>query len=370
MKGLNKVVSYIGIYGIYRTLYKVFGRLRKVPSLFKFRNKRSENKISVGFVGCGQFSFATISYFLRRGKKFYFSFAYDPDSSAMESFCNFNNIPNILVCADDVDKQDVNIIYIASNHHSHSSYAISALKRNISVYIEKPVSVTWEQFYLLGQAINQSNASVYVGYNRPFSSAIRELSYKINDNSGPFSMCCFVVGHFISPEHWYRLSQEGTRVCGNLGHWLDLSIHLLYKRNDIKYLDITVCYANANHPDDDITVILISDKLDLITLTLTSRSEPFEGINESINFHQAGLIVDIQDFRRAVFWEGEKKRIKRYFPKDAGHKLAILQPITGEKRNLDEIRTSTALMLEITDMVRCQQTNKRFVLDNQKYKWN
>lgn len=370
MKGLNKVISYIGIYGVYRTLYKVFGRLRTVPSLFKFSNKPSEAKLSVGFVGCGQFSFATISYFLRFSKRFYFKFAYDPDSSAMNSFCNFNNVPDVLLSEKDVEKQKVDIIYIASNHHSHTVYAIAALNKNISVYIEKPISVNWDQFYSLGQAINRTTADVYVGYNRPFSAAIRELSSKIGAETGPFSMSCFVVGHFIGADHWYRLPQEGTRVCGNLGHWLDLTIHLLYKRKDFSYLDVTVAYANPDQSDDDLTIILVSDKRDLITLTLTSRSEPFEGINESITFHQADLIVDIQDFRRAVFWEGKEKRVKRYYPKDVGHKLAILQPITGDKRNLEEIRVSTALMLEITDMVRAQQSNRRFVLDDQKYKWN
>ncbi|EGQ7790897.1 hypothetical protein BC355_09310 [Vibrio cholerae] len=370
MKGLNKVISYIGIYGVNRTLYKVFGRLRKVPALCKFSNRAAEGKLSVGFVGCGQFSFATISYFLRFSKKFYFKFAYDPNSSALTSFCNFNNVPDVLVSEHDVEKQKVDIIYIASNHHSHSSYAIAALENNISVYIEKPISVSWEQFYALGHVINRTSADVYVGYNRPFSAAIRELSAQINADSGPFSMSCFVVGHFIEADHWYRLPQEGTRVCGNLGHWLDLSIHLLYKRSDISFLDISIAYSNTDQSDDDLTIILVSDKRDLITLTLTSRSEPFEGINESITFHQADLIVDIQDFRRAVFWEGKAKRVRRYYPKDVGHRLAILQPISGLKRNLEEIRISTALMLEITDMVRVQQSNRRFVLDDQKYKWN
>jgi hypothetical protein len=82
------------------------------------------------------------------------------------------------------------------------------------------------------------------------------------------------------------------------------------------------------------------------------------------------LIVDIQDFRRAVFWKGNDKYVKRYFPKDVGHKRAILQPITGDRRDLEEIRISTALMLEITDMVRLAEKNKHFILDDQKYNWN
>lgn len=370
MKGLNKVIAYIGIYGVFRTLYKVLGRLRTVPGFLKFNNRPSESKITVGFVGCGQFSFATISFFLRFSRKFYFKFAYDPNHTALASFCDFNNIPEALRTQHDVQLQKVDIIYIASNHHSHSTYAITALNNSISVYIEKPIAVNWQQFYALGHAIKSTTADVYVGYNRPFSAAIREMSAHITPDSGPFSMSCFVVGHFIEADHWYRLPQEGTRICGNLGHWLDLTIHLLYKRHSISSLDISVAYANPDQSDDDLVVSLVSDKRDLITLTLTSRSEPFEGINESITFHQAGLIVDIQDFRRAVFWHKNTKTVRRYYPKDVGHRLAILQPVTGDKRNLEEIRVSTALMLEITDMVRGRQSNRHFALDDKKYKWN
>jgi len=110
--------------------------------------------------------------------------------------------------------------------------------------------------------------------------------------------------------------------------------------------------------------------MDLISLTLTSRSEPFEGINESISFHQGGLIVDIQDFRRAVFWVGDKRMVRRYYPKDVGHFDAIVQPLEHSGRNLDEVRFSTALMLEVMDLVKDREHKFRMHLDDQKYSWS
>ncbi len=98
---------------------------------------------------------------------------------------------------------------------------------------------------------------------------------------------------------------------------------------------------------------------DLITITLTSRSEPFEGIIENINFQCGEVSAVISDFRRMKLCIGDKKYSYKYFPKDVGHKKAINQPWDKEKRNFYEIEISTTLMLVMTDMVRSLETRKK-----------
>ena len=59
MNSLKKTMKYFEIYGIPRTLFKVFGRKRlpfvKIPSF---------GKKDVAIIGCGQFGFSTIGYFI------------------------------------------------------------------------------------------------------------------------------------------------------------------------------------------------------------------------------------------------------------------------------------------------------------------
>ena len=370
VQDLNKVFTFIRVYGFTRSAFKVFGRLRYIPWVLRYRNVYSCEKVSVGVVGCGQFAFSTLSYFLRKSNRVFFKFAYDPDHRALESFCVFNGVRERLDSEDAAMIRDADLVYIASNHSSHAKYAINYLKRGSVVYIEKPLVVNWEQFWELGALIAERRSSVYVGYNRPFSKAIVELSSLIGSSSGPMSLSCFVVGHQIDKDHWYRHAEEGTRVCGNLGHWLDLAIHLLLKRQTLNYLDIRVVYSDEETSDENITVVLVSDASDLVSLTLTSHSEPFEGINESISFHQAGVIADIQDFRRAVFWVGDKRVVRHYRPKDVGHRKAILQPIEGSGRDLNEIRLSSALMLEVMDLVKNRAGRRRMNLCDRKYQWS
>jgi predicted dehydrogenase len=45
-----------------------------------------------------------------------------------------------------LENPDVRVVYIASNHASHTPYALSALNAGKTVYIEKPICVDWQQF--------------------------------------------------------------------------------------------------------------------------------------------------------------------------------------------------------------------------------
>ena len=370
---LLKIWRFYRIYGFARTLYKLIGRYRglgRFISGLKVWKVRGQ-KYNVGVIGCGQFAFATVGYFLGRSGRYRFARAYDPDGKALESFCEFYRVGAAVSLADNFEYSDLDVVYIASNHASHSEYAVQALRHGVSAYVEKPISVNWDQFTALGSAISEHRAEIFVGYNRPFSKAIETLKrFNVGVDSS-FTLSCFVVGHFIESGHWYRDPAEGTRVCGNLGHWLDLSVHLLFTKALPEFLDIRLSVADREAPDDNLSVSITSSNGDLINLILTSRAEPFEGINETVSFNQDDLIATITDFREASVWMGHRYLHDKYRPKDVGHGKAILQHLHRDeyRRNIDEIRVSTALMLEIKDMVLSGDQELRFFPDAEKYRW-
>lgn len=351
-ENIKKVIRFTSIYGPSRTFTKIAGRMRFGPLLNRFQPKKQKD---ISIVGCGQFAFSTICYFLKKKYGNRFLSCYDIDikhSQSLGDFYGFDHVENSFT---DLLKRNPKYLYIASNHHSHVEYAIEALKNNIDVYIEKPVSVNIGQFRKLLAAIQQSDAAIYAGYNRPFAKAIIDIGPYIKNKRAPLSINYFISGHKIESDHWYRDSREGTRICGNVGHWLDLTIHFFALRDYMpERIDIDIAYSSQEEADDNIAITLTTDLNDIVTIMLTSRSEPFEGINESINLQCDDVIVKIDDFRRLTLWQGSNLVKKRYWPKDVGHKRAILQPFTTSiqnKRNWNEVELSTLLMLYITDMV-------------------
>lgn len=359
-----KVFRFIKIYGIGRTLFKVFGRMRKFTFTLPSLKKRN-----IGLIGCGQFGFATIGYFISKKSSNNFLLAYDIKKENQISFEKFYSLEHTSGYDEILKNDNIDIIYIASNHFSHTNYAVEALENNKIVYIEKPISVNLNQLKVLSKSIKDNNGVIFSGYNRPFSAAINDFRKNISTFSmKPFSLNFFISGHLIDPDHWYRLPQEGTRICGNVGHWLDLTMHIFSWRDTLpnKY-NISISYSNINEIDDNISITFTTEYSDIVSIMLTSRVEPFEGINETINIQYDTCIAKIDDFRKMTIWNEEKLLNKNYWPKDVGHKNAILQPfnIDNYHRDWSEIEKSSLLMLFIKEMILNKETNKLFELSEE-----
>ena len=311
-------------------------------------------------IGCGQFAFSTLGHAIWKHSGNRFAACFDVDACAADSFAQFYGAQRMVSAEQLFEAPWISYVYITSNHASHTPYAIRALVSGKAVYVEKPVSVTHNQLHALSHTKRLTGGAIYAGYNRPFSRAIRQLREHCRVTNGPMTLSCFVSGHFIPANHWYRNPNEGTRICGNVGHWLDLAVHIMSWQGLQDRWRILIAYSSQTDPDDNISISMTSERGDLLTFVLTSRSEPFEGINESINFQQGTVTAKIDDFRRMTVWDGEHVWRYRYWPKDVGHLGALVQPFTESTRDWKEVELSTLLMLAIKDMVLAKQRERDF----------
>jgi predicted dehydrogenase len=359
---IKKVARYASIYGLGRALFKAVGRSNIELPLVWSRCSKSD----IAIIGCGQFGLTTIGYFLTSefGRRIRWCFDINPTTSTKAA-----RILGAQHIADDftsiLDDDNIRYVYISSNHASHTYYSVAALRKGKDVYVEKPISVSFSELYGLREVIKNSTGRIYAGYNRPFSKSILHLRDFLRNPSGGVTMSCFVSGHIIDDAHWYRRPEEGTRICGNAGHWIDLFIHMLSWRSYPTKFRIQIQSANPSVMDDDFCLSITTDKGDLFSLVLTARTEPFEGINETINFQWDGIIAKIDDFRRMRIWRGSKIHQLRSWPKDVGHRRAIMQPFERkELRAWQEIEISTFIMLHVADMVRVGLTSKEVSLSD------
>lgn len=347
---IQKLLRFARIYGPVRAITKAIARSRMpIPSLLSMFPKASK----VGVIGCGQFAFSTIAYFLNRSHQIVGCI--DVDESAAKSFSK-RYLCKSYESGSQFFANAYDAVFIASNHASHTAYAILAMQSGIKkIYVEKPVSVSKEQLLELEAHRVQYGCELFSGYNRPHSRAVRLIRNSVHetDLTGPLTLNCFVGGHVISSDHWYRNPCEGTRVCGNIGHWIDLAIHTFFWRPELpQKIEIQIAVSNLSEPDDNLCITMKTDAHDLIVITITSRTEPFEGIYEIVNFQQGDVIANIDDFRRLKILRREKKIEKRFFPKDVGHRSALAQPFSRESRSWQESVVSSLLMLQIMDMVK------------------
>ena len=348
---IRKVWRFWRIYGLNRTYVKVFGRLRRVPWI-KLPVAWKLSRRNVAIIGAGQFSFANTGLVLKKNLGSVTVGVYDINHYNSRSYAAYYNTEVYDDYIELLEDPRVEIVYVASNHASHTFYAVEALRLNKKVYVEKPISVSFDQLNRLLKA--KGNKELFVGYNRPFSPAIRELRDILDvTKRKPLTLSCFITGHKLEADHWYRNPEEGTRVCGNIGHWLDLTINFLNRVGLPNCLDVTIRYSNVNERDENLSIVLTSEMNDLISIVLSAREEPFEGINESINIQYSHVIAKIDDFRRMTIWNENRIVKRRYFRKDVGTENALMQPFSKQAgRDFSEIEISTKLMLEITESIK------------------
>ena len=362
-----KILRFFKIYGVVKTLFKVAGRSRGKFKILAILLRRKNKNPDIGIIGCGQFSYSSVGQVLLSSYGNRFLDCYDIDKKAADTFADFYQIKAHSLDSKSIfDNKDIKYVYIASNHASHTDYAIEALSKDKTVYLEKPIAVNRQQLSKLIRCVNNASKPIYAGYNRPFAGAILDLKTKVLSNfEDAITLNCFVSAHKLPTNHWYRDINEGTRICGNVGHWIDLGVHILSWTKLPDRWDIQVAYSNPSVTDDDISISLTSSRGDLIVIVITSRTEPFEGINETLNFQQGEVICKIDDFRSSTIWKNEKLIKKKYSPKDVGHKHSICQPFEQTySRDWGEVVNSALLTLHIADMVKNTKKYSSFSFSN------
>jgi predicted dehydrogenase len=366
---MKRVFRYIKLYGFQRTLTKVFGRLRPNLPLWLILNfpKYFKNGKKVAIIGCGHHAYSSIAFYLSTNTNAKIIGVYDIDKGAASSLAKAYGTKSVDL--DDLlntpnNKPD--LVYVCTNHATHTDISLKFLEVGCDVFIEKPISVNEQELNKLSAFASKNNSlKLYAGYNRPLSPAISKIKNLAINKCKPFTMSCFIIGHVIEEGHWYRDSKEGTRIISNLSHWIDLSMHMLYwSKWPDKEIDVTISYSfkgeyskNFNAP---FTINLSTLRGDLCSMTFSCREEPYEGVNETINFQQEGIIAKIDDFRSMSTWVGNTYSKHSFWPKNNGHKASIYQPFKKNHRSWDELSNSTYLILFIDDMVKNHITNKTF----------
>lgn len=330
---IKKVLRYVRLYGLRRTLVKVKGQyhMKKRYATLPVVTSPPEDGGHVGLIGCGNFAFSNIAYYLRKNYGRVIRGAMDIDihraASAYESY-------GLRYYTDDAEEilsdPRIDLVYIASNHASHAEYAIEAMRVGKSVHIEKPHVVREDQLERLCSAMAESEGKVALGFNRPHSRIGQTIKKYLDGESGAAMFNWFIAGHEISPDHWYFKEEEGGRVLGNLCHWTDFVFQLVAPEN--RY-PLIITPTRAEQSDCNVAVTYVFGDGSIAAITFSAKGHTFEGVRERFAAHRGNVLISMDDFKSLTVEVVEKRyRISHCF-RDHGHELNI-------KRSYEMVRPS------------------------------
>lgn len=320
---LRKVARYVRLYGVSRTYIKVLGQShmkRRFDSLPEVGTSYSARQ-RVGLLGCGNYAFSNIAYYLSSGRGQVIAACMDTDAHRAASLAERYSVP---LHTDDamrvIDNSQIDLLYVASNHASHAEYAIDGLKRGKHVYIEKPHVVNEDQLRRLDEAMRNSTGRVFLGFNRPGSRFGRLMLEALAREDGAGMYNWFVAGHAIAPDHWYFKPEEGGRVLGNLCHWTDFVLRMA----PAKAFPVLITPTRGTKSGTDIAVTYTFPDETIAVITFSEKGDPFEGVKERLSAHRGNCLIAMDDFKTLSIDVRETKHRYTNYHRDHGHRRNIL----------------------------------------------
>lgn len=357
---IRKVLRYTRLYGPSRTLTKVQGQLhmarnRSPVSTSTWENPACRNPGSrernVAIIGCGNFAFTTIAYYCAGENRRFLRSTYDVNKARAEALCRTYRGARTVASVDEIASDpNVDLVFIASNHATHATYATQFLAAGKDVHIEKPHVVNWKQLEELTAAMQRyPERKVYLGFNRPRSRIFRFIQRYLDQQSGPIMINWFIAGHEIPDDHWYFSRQEGGRILGNICHWTDLTLRLV-GMNEAFPVEIIPGSLPESKSDFAITYRFHDDSI--ASITFSAKGHTFEGVREWLNAHKGDALVGMKDFHSAQIDIREKKLTLRQVFRDHGHRANILNSLRGgHSVQIPELVATASLFLATRDAV-------------------
>jgi len=203
------------------------------------------------------------------------------------------------------------IAVIATYHSSHFKIAKELFRANPKgkVFIEKPPVVS---FFDAIELINLRRKGFWfdVGYNRRYIDWNKYIKRILEKAENPKIITMSVKEIIIPQNHWYFWPNQGTRITGNLCHWIDLVYFWLKSR------PIELSLLNS---DDSINLSLLFEDGSLVSITASDIGNNLRGVQERVEIRMAEVTIFIDDYRKMVIYDNGKEIIKRKFLRDKGH---------------------------------------------------
>ena len=213
------------------------------------------------------------------------------------------------------------IVFVATAHDSHATLAAEGLRMGHRVFLEKPAVVTEDDLDQLLGAIASSGCIPEVGFNRRYNRLVRQARQLLADERGPATITCVVREVTIQPDHWYFWPNQGTRVAGNLCHWIDIAVFLLGEGRTPTMVSVSAAVGNARHEiDENRSVTVAFDDGSVATLITTGRGDDTRGVQELIDVRRGDISLTIDDLWRMSWTRGGHMRRTRTIFRDKGHR--------------------------------------------------
>ena len=199
----------------------------------------------------------------------------------------------------------IDAVLIATRHRSHAQMAADGLRAGKAVFVEKPLAISAEDLDLVLAAVHETgNDRLMVGFNRRFAPLLNSALATWSQGAGPVTMRYDVNAGPLSPDSWYARPEQGSRIVGECGHFIDTASWWIGS-------DPTEVYAAATVADaDDASIVLRYGDGSVVSLGYLTTGDPHYP-KEVLQVFGGGQVLRMHNFARVEHWRHGKRTVAR-----------------------------------------------------------
>ena len=311
----------VGAAEVPEVLYPPQGEKTAADTVLRLAAKPAGSGLPVAVLGGGDYTRSEIIPALRRGRFSLYAIANrEPQIAALVG----REYGFALATTDSeravAELPAPGLVIVATAHDSHTRLACAAVKAGHRVFLEKPPAVTAEDVRELAQTMQAHPGAIEIGFNRRYHPLVRKARARLQKESGPTSISCTIKELTFHDDHWYFWPNQGTRITGNLCHWIDLAIYLI----DGNPMPISVTLSPrmpGTEPgsDEERVLTVTFEDGSLLTALGTTRGDDIRGVQEQMDIRRGHTTISIDDLWKYRVRQDGIERYSRTLFRDKAH---------------------------------------------------
>jgi predicted dehydrogenase len=311
------------------------------------RAKPAEGNLGVALIGPGSFAKETLLPLLRAEKDFDLKWIISSNPTHALEGAERYHFQNYGTDLDDALKDPaVGMVVISTPNNLHYEMATRAAKAGKVAFVEKPLC-TREEDLMDFERSREIGSRIIVGFNRRYSSYIRELKSTMDHLDGPFLINYRVNSDLAPLSRWSEdPGVGGGRVIHECCHFFDLFDFLLGARAISASVVPTEVSGSTSVSLDNFVATLKFGDGSVASLTYSSLGNR-NAERERMEVFGQGTVAVLDDFKGLTIYKRSGQTVTLEHGPDKGHRsefLELAKLLRGEPHSLigfDEIVSAT-----------------------------
>jgi predicted dehydrogenase len=189
------------------------------------------------------------------------------------------------------------------------------------VFVEKPLALNEPELQQILEAYAGAEEKgvrpmLMVGYNRRFSDPVKTMQKWFTDRAEPLSMHYRINAGFLPRTHWYQQPEQGGRIIGECGHFVD-TLQFLCGALPVSVCAVSPTDTTSRYSHDNVIFTIGFSDGSVGTIHYLASGSPVVD-KEYIEVFGNGKIAQMFNFKKLEFATDRKKSTES-FSGDKGH---------------------------------------------------